>query len=67
MTLSGGCLRGNASDANLLTSVVNGGSIEIAAGTWSLAAIDCLDPDSPTGTVLIDPNATLCVGEITQA
>jgi hypothetical protein len=66
LTLSGGALRGDALDANRLTSVLNSGAVEFTAGTWWLAAIDPLDANALAGIVKIDAGATLRVGELTQ-
>jgi hypothetical protein len=67
LTLSGGSLRGDPLDANLLASVLSSGLVEIAAGTYWLASIDCPDANVLAGTVEIDAGATLRVGDISQA
>jgi hypothetical protein len=66
LTLAGGSLQGDPADSNRLTSVVSSGTIELTAGTWWLASLDCPDSNSPAGTVIVDAGATLCVGEISQ-
>jgi T5SS/PEP-CTERM-associated repeat protein len=66
LTLSGGSLLGDPTDANLLTSVTSAGLIEIISGTYWLASLDCPDANALAGTVEIDPGATLYVGKIMQ-
>jgi hypothetical protein len=67
LTLTGGSLRGDALDANLAPRVVSSGLIELTAGTWRIASIDCPDANVPAGTVQIDAGATLWLGEFNQA
>jgi MYXO-CTERM domain-containing protein len=66
LALSGGVLRGSATDANVRTNVDNQGLVHVTAGTQVLGSILSPDASLLSGTVQVDAGASLTVTRIVQ-